>query len=246
MSEKLTLTTQVEYGAVDRRERMLLMRIFKLLQDAAIAQANRFGTGSEAAATRGETWVLNRIAAEIERYPRVGESLRVETWSNGIRGFKGLRDFRVYDASGRPIVAATSLWLYVSVAKKSIVRVPAEIAAGFPVGTEGMRFPEIETFEPEAVAENASETQVSLRFSDFDANEHVNNAAYLDLVQTALDRAGQPSYPGRVRMKYSKAIPTGTEAVRVRVMPRGDGASFRVDGEGVVFAQGDVARDARD
>lgn len=240
MAEKLILNATVSYGDVDRREKMLLPRIFKLLQDAAITHANQFGTGTEAMETRGETWVLNRIAASIDRYPRVGETLRVETWSSGIKGFKGFRDFRIFDREQRPIVAASSLWLYVSVKKKTIVRVPAEIAESFPVSAEGVWCPELETLAFESPGEDARSVQLGLRYSDFDVNEHVNNAAYLDFAQTALVRSGRGAYPHRVRLKFAKAIPVDAERVEVRIAARGAEAYFSVECDGIVFAQGDA------
>ena len=50
MTAKWTLNTEVAHGDVDRSARMLLPRIFKLLQEAAIAHANHFGTGTTAMA----------------------------------------------------------------------------------------------------------------------------------------------------------------------------------------------------
>jgi medium-chain acyl-[acyl-carrier-protein] hydrolase len=240
MTEKLILNTTVTYGDVDRRERMLLPRIFKLLQEAAIAHANQFGTGTHAMATRGESWVLNRIAVAIDRYPRADEELRVETWSSGIKGFKGLRDFRVYDTRQQAILSASSLWLYISVRTKLIARLPREVAEGFPVCAEGAWCPQLEKLPFESPAAGAPAVPITLRYSDFDVNEHVNNAAYLDFVQTALTHAGRPIYPRRVRLKYAKAIPAETTRVEVRIEPLGAITRFSIEGDGAVFALGEA------
>ena len=193
MTDKLVLNSVVTYAAVDRDEVLTLAGVFKLLQDAAIAHANQFDTGTRAMLTRGESWVLNRIAVEIARYPRFEESVRVETWSSGIRGFKGYRDFRAYDASGAPWLRGSSLWLYVNARTKTIVRVPADVAAGFPAHGGEVFCPELEKMEFAAPAAEAVQTEVTLRYADFDANAHVNNTAYLDFLQTALARAGRGS-----------------------------------------------------
>lgn len=237
----------VSFGDVDRRERMLLPRVFKVLQDAAIAHANQFGTGTEAMTTRGETWMLHRIAAKIARYPRPNEVLQVETWSNGIKGFKGIRDFRVRDAEQRLVVAASSVWLYVSVQKQSIVRVPAEIARNFPVCPEALSFAEIESLEFALPAAGAPVVTLDLRYSDFDVNQHVNNAAYLEFVQTALTRTGHNPYPHEVRVKFGKAIPGDADRVDVRVDAAPEGVNrLSVEREGVIFAQLETAGVARD
>lgn len=239
MTGKLILETKVAYADVDHAEVMLLPRLFKLLQDAAIAHASEYGATTTSVA-RGETWVLNRIAVAIARYPRVGEPLQVETWSSGIKGFKGYRDFRVRDGAGETLVSASSLWLYVSQGRKAIVRVPREIAEGFPTHAAAW-CPDLENQEFEPPAAAAPAVPLHLRYSDFDANAHVNNAAYLDLVQTALHRLAQRPHPRRLRLKYAKEIPAQTERIEVRVETRPSSARFSVEAGGVLFACGEAA-----
>ncbi len=241
MTGKLILNVTVAYGDVDRHEVMLLPRIFKMLQDAAIVHADQYGTGAEARTTSAQTWVLNRIAAAIDRYPKPGEALRVETWSTGIKGFKGYRDFRVYDSAGAVVIAASSLWLYVDAIKKSIVRVPREIATSFPIGPEPAWCAELEELPFDPPGNGSTVVPVTLRFSDFDVNEHVNNAAYLDLVQTALARSGRKAHPIRIEVKFSKAIPLPAESVMIRLESNGSTSRFGIEGGGVVFAAGSAA-----
>lgn len=246
MNETFTLTTQVSYRDVDRTEVLSLPGVFRFLQEAAIRHANEFDTGTRAMVTRGETWVLNRMAVNIARYPRFEETLRIETWSSGIKGFKGYRDFRVYDVQERCVIAGSSLWLYVSVKTKTIVRVPREVAAGFPSHAADVFCPGLESLEFAAPDDAAPVWEVALRYSDFDVNEHVNNTAYLELVQTALARAGLSPRPAGVRIKYAKAIPAAVDAVCVRIRAgEGDGdggrvARFSVERDGAVFAVGEV------
>lgn len=244
MAEKWILETTVAFGDVDRDNLLTLAGVFRLLQEAAIAHANEYDTGTDAMLSRGESWVLNRMAVEIARYPRYGEALRLETWSSGIRGFKGYRDFRVFDDAGRAVISGSSLWIYVSVRTKSIIRVPRDVAEKFPVGTDGVFCPELESLELSAPdAATAQACTVTLRYSDIDANLHVNNTAYLDLLQSALASAGRPARPRSVRIKYGKGIAAGTPAVDVRFSPAADAAGavrFSVAAGGEVFAQGDV------
>lgn len=241
MSERMTRTVKVAYGDVDRAERILLSRVFKLLQDAAIAHANQFGTGTEGAVARGETWVLSRIAVAIDRYAHPDEELRVETWSTGIRGFKGFRDFRVVDAHERVVVAASSVWIYLNLRTKSIARVPREVAAGFPVGAGSAWCPELEKTAFESPAATAVSVPITLRYSDVDVNAHVNNAAYLDFAQTALARSGHNAYPQRIRLNYGKAIPADAEGVVVQLEANHSGTRFAVWHEKVVCALGEAS-----
>jgi len=244
MAEKWILDTAVAFGDVDRDHVLTLQGVFQLLQEAAIAHANEYGIGTDAMITRGESWVLNRMAVEIARYPRYGEALHLETWSSGIRGFRGFRDFRVFDRDGRVVIAGSSLWLYVSIRTRSIIRVPREVAEQFPVGVDGVFCPDLESLElPVPDPATAQACTISLRYSDIDANAHLNNTAYLDLVQSALASAGRPSRPRSVRIKYGKGVPAGTAAVEVwlasgrAIEPT---LRFSILAAGEVCAQGDV------
>jgi acyl-ACP thioesterase len=234
------LHASVAFGDVDRDNVLTLQGVFKLLQEAAIAHANQYDTGTDAMVTRGESWVLKRMAVAIDRYPRYTEPLRVETWSTGIRGSKGSRDFRVYAGDGSPIVRGSSLWLYISVRARSVVRVPAEIAARFPSRQDEVFCPDLQDLAFEAPDPGAAVAcPISLRYSDVDANDHVNNTAYLDLVQTALARLGRPARPRDVRIKYGRGIPGDARKVEVRLGPAGDGpTAFSIASGDELFAQG--------
>jgi len=247
MAETWLLDTTVAFGDVDRDHVLTLAGVFRLLQEAAIAHANQHDTGTDAMLTRGESWVLNRMAVQIARYPRHGEALRVETWSSGVRGFKGYRDFRVRSSAGgdgEVIIAGSSLWLYVSVRTRSIIRVPREVAAKFPVGTEEVFCPDLEALELSAPdPATAPAAVISLRYSDVDANGHVNNTAYLELLQSALASAGGDVRPRSVRIKYGKGIAAGTAAAEVRLAPptaASPSRAFSISAAGEVCAQGEV------
>lgn len=219
MSETFTQHPSVSFAFVDRENVITLRGVFLLLQEAAIAHANLFDTGTDAMLQRGESWLLSRMAVTIQRYPLYEEKLRVHTWSSGIRGFKGYRDFRVTDAQGEPVFLGSSLWIYFNMRTLAIARVPREVAARFPAHADNVHCPELEKLEFPLPGEQAASCALALRYSDIDANDHVNNTAYLDLVQTALARHGGPVRPREVRLKYAKPIPAGIDTAIVRTAP---------------------------
>ncbi|MDD3180069.1 MAG: thioesterase [Opitutaceae bacterium] len=211
----MNLDLSVAYGDVDRDGLLLLPGVFKFLQEAAIKHADQYDTGTHAMLTRGESWVLNRLAATIHRYPRYEEVVRVTTWSSGIRVFKGFRDFRVY-ARSELILEASSLWIYVDLKNKSLTRVPTEIAAAFPFHDGTVFRPNLEKLRlvPPGAGTTAAAT-VAIRYSDIDGNGHVNNTAYFDLLQTALVRSGFPARPKRIEIQFLREIPADVTAVDV-------------------------------
>jgi acyl-ACP thioesterase len=214
MSEVFTLESEVPYWDVDRDQVMTLAGVFKLLQEAAIKHADVYGLGAKAMAAHGESWVLNRAAARIDRYPRYEEKLVVRTWSAGIRGFRGYRDLRVYSGD-ELVVTASTLWLYINLRTKSLTRVATEMADRFPTGQAEVYRADLEKMRLEPPSPSAATTEVSLRYSDFDGNAHLNNTAYLDCLQTALARQALPAKPKAVELQFLKEVPAATPSVQV-------------------------------
>lgn len=240
MNDTLILDAVVSYWDVDRDQRLRLPAVFKFLQEAAIKHADQFETGTKASAARGESWVLNRLAAAIHRYPQYEEPLRVETWSSGIRVFKGYRDFRVY-CRDELVVSASSLWLYVDLTAKSLVRVPADVATAFPSRAGPVFHPDLDRLRLVPPRDGAGElTKVSVRYSDIDGNGHVNNTAYLDYLQTALIKAGLPARPRQVAIQFQKEIAPDADTVDVRLDAQGPTVAFSIGGRAGLFAVGQV------
>ena len=239
MSAEFTLTSTVAYGDVDRDQLLTLGGFFKLLQEAAIKHADQFDLGTKAMEAHGESWVLNRIVAGIVRYPRYEEPVRVVTWSAGIRGFRGYRDLRIY-CGDEVVLRASTLWLYVSLRTKTLTRVPAELAARFPVGTSEASQPDLDKLRIGPPGAEASPTDVSLRYSDFDGNAHLNNTVYLDCLQTALQRQAQPVRPTRIELQFLKEVAPTTASVQVALERRGEAAHFAVRSGTELHAQGQV------
>lgn len=219
MSEIFTLQSTVAYADVDRDQLLTLGGIFKLLQEAAIKHADRYDLGAKAMVAKGESWVLNRVAASIVRYPRYEEAVTVRTWSAGIRGFRGYRDLRLF-CGDELVLSASALWVYVNLRTRSLARVPEELAAQFPVGQAEMFRPDLDRVRHQPPAATASATEVALRYGDFDGNSHLNNTAYFDALQTALNREGLPEHPRGIEVQFLKEVPLAVRAIEVALEPR--------------------------
>jgi acyl-ACP thioesterase len=240
MDGAFTLAAVVSYWDVDREKKLTLRGVFKFMQEAAILHADQFDAGARSMDHRRASWVLNRVAASIIRYPAFEEKVRVVTWSSGIRAFKGFRDFRIY-CGEELVVAASSLWLHVDLATKSLTRVPKDLADRFPVCAFGVHKPEIDKHGLAPPAPGGNGTRVSLRFSDIDGNGHVNNTAYLDYLQTALAKRGFPPRPREVEIQFIREVPPSVEDVNITLERRDSSAAFRMDGSPELFAHGSVA-----
>lgn len=237
IDDKFILEGGVSYWNVDREGHLSLRSLFEFLQEAAIRHADQCGAGSHAKETRGASWVLHRMAVSVARYPRYEEPLRVVTWSSGIRGFKGFREFHAF-CGGERVATASSVWLYFNLATKALCRVPREIAAGFPTHEEDVCRADLEKLRLDPPREDSPELEVSVRYSDIDGNGHVNNTAYIDYLQTTLAARGMSPRPAGVVIQYLREILPDVEGVRVCLERRGGETAFSLGPPGGLFAQG--------
>ena len=241
MSNDYTLTTVVPFADVDCHQVMLLPQLFKLLQEAAVQHADLFGVGVRGIAERGTSWVLNRLAVELSRYPRRDEQIRVNTWSTGVHGFKGFREFRLYSGDER-LLSASSLWLWIDLRTRALTRVPEEIVKIFPVGSGSSPYrTELDRLRLTPPTTIAPVLNLDIRYSDQDANGHVNHTAYFDLLQTALLRSGRSPQPRHLEIQFQREIPTDIAQVEVRLETRADETAFSLGNGPTSFAQGWVS-----
>jgi acyl-ACP thioesterase len=133
------------------------------------------------------------------------------------------------------------VWLYVNIAAKALCRVPQEIAAGFPTHREDVFCPELEKLRMEPPAGNPVERDISVRYSDFDGNDHVNNTAYFDYLQTALAAGGFPPRPHTLQIQFLREITLSVAQVKVSLEQRGGTVAFSLGNQTAPFAHGLVA-----
>lgn len=144
------------------------------LQQTAGAHAERLGVGAAALAEKDLYWVLTRQFIHLARLPGGGEEITVETWPSRRPRQLFFRDFRVVDDEGGLLATATSAWALIEGSSRKAIRGPAWLvkniihdeirAAEFPARA----IPRREAYD--------AEQAVLPRWSDLDANGHVNNA----------------------------------------------------------------------
>ncbi len=114
---------------VDRGGRASLPTVCNWLQEAAGNHAAHLGWSVHDLGARGQTWVLARLRLHLARPISWGETVRVTTWPAGTHRLFALRDFRVVDANGDEVAAATTSWMLMQLATRRPVRPPRELEA---------------------------------------------------------------------------------------------------------------------
>jgi len=237
---KVTLTRKIDYAEVDADFNQNLGAFFKLIQEAAVIHSEKVGYDSRTLLDRGEVWILNALEAEIYRYPRLCEEVRVETWHKQSKGFRAFRDFCVY-AGDEKLAAASSLWLYFDIQRKRLTRVPAETGAVYTSETENALDGSLQSWKPMDTFTPEFETDLCVRHSDFDPLNHVNNAVYLDYLETLAARFGDHQRPVTgFRIQYKKEIDRSVTRITAGLQTTDRGCLFKIYSDRHLFAAGEL------
>lgn len=182
------LQFQVRPSEVDRNKRIRLSSLLNYLQEVAWHNANVLDAGVEQLQAAGVSWVLIRLKLEIDRLPRLGEEMRIESWPSGSERTFVYRDYRVYDAFGERLASATSTWLVLDLQTRRMISLPANLqqitqapqdVEAMPRAKERFQFPSGERLE----------VSLPVRWHDLDANEHVSNFLYFQWALEAMPLA---------------------------------------------------------
>ncbi len=230
----------IQIGDVSADRRLRLDSMVNILQEMAILHTQKVGIGLNSLLDSGKTWVLNRMAVEIDRHPQLDEEIEIHTWSRSIKRFRGVRDYELR-VGGKPIATASTLWLYIDIEKRRPVRAPKEYESLYgrvdteatSVNLEEWKAPDIEDVDYTLL--------VTTRLSDYDVNGHVNNAVILQYIETAVSRAlGDNFKIQHITLSFFQEIPFGVDEVYVAVSIKKNGCVFQVESGAVVFARGVV------
>lgn len=167
----------IESYDVDLLGRLRPQTLFAYLLNAAWNHAAGTTYGYAALTARNLMWVLIGIQLFVNRYPRWGERLDIETWGKRIDRLYALRDFACSSASGEKIISATSSWMVLDSTSGRPQRFD-ETTDGFPwqPDKEELRTKLGKVREPSGGKEIA---RFRVLFSDIDVNGHVSSAKYL-------------------------------------------------------------------
>jgi medium-chain acyl-[acyl-carrier-protein] hydrolase len=182
---------------VDYNFKLRIESVARLFQEMATSHSTQIGAGPGELFKKGVVWFLNRLEIEMFYYPMLDENLKITTWSRGIKSYKSYRDYSIQSSKGQ-VARGSSVWLFFDQKRKRISKVPNQIASLYEVDNEKCFDKEIDDWKSCGKIDMEKELPISLRYSDFDVNGHVNNTRYIEFLETL----------------YHKTINTGDQPIR--------------------------------
>lgn len=211
-----TFDSRIRYSETDETGALSLLGVINYLQDCSTFQSEDIGLGVEYLEEKKRAWLLSSWRIVIDRYPVLGERIKIGTWATSSKGIYGYRDFVIMDQDGNYLVRAESIWFFCDTEKMVPVRVmPEDVAAyGNEEALDLGKAPR-KIVIPEEYEEGIP---VTIAAHHLDTNHHVNNAQYVDIAREAVPCTKMVK---GIRADYKKAAVLG-EVLVPRVTKTGE------------------------
>ena len=149
-----------------------------LLNCAGFHAAER-GFGMATVNEENYTWVLSRLAIEMEEMPAQYESFSIDTWVEDVYRLFTNRNYAIRDKNGCPIGYARSVWAMINMHTRKPIDLLSVNGGSIRDFICDASCP-IDT--PSRIKVDTGEETASLRakYSDIDVNGHVNSIRYIE------------------------------------------------------------------
>ncbi len=204
-----------------------LSDMLAFMQEGSGMHSFLLGCGRDTMLAENIVWVLSRTELVIDRYPAVGETIRMETFPTNNKRWFFPRSFIMYDEQDQMIAKANTLWLLMDVVERKMAS--PEAALQYLPDNSDLEAP---LPFPGNIAVVEGQAKVSHRapvYSDIDVNQHVNNTRYADwLCDTLGIDTMKAKEVARLLIHYTHEI-RPEQGMELALTVNGD--SFRLSGE---------------
>jgi acyl-ACP thioesterase len=224
-----TARRRVRLGDATPKGRLRLDAVARYLQDVSNDDTR------DAEWSDPHWWVVRRTVIDVLAFPEYLQEIDLTTWCGGTGSHWAERRTRITSLGGDVLVDAAALWVHVDRDNLQPSRVPADVAgilaessAGRTVGARLL------LREKDFDAAAATVSPWPLRFSDFDAVGHMNNAAYWEVLEEHM--TGDVTVRSGLRAVVEHVVQVEPGQSLMRASVTGDGVSVQMTVGGTVHA----------
>ncbi|MBR3022526.1 MAG: acyl-[Bacteroidaceae bacterium] len=150
------------------------------LLNTAASHAEKLGIGRQALLEQHQAWVFSRLLIQMDHYPYEFETYSIKTWIDSVSRFFSNRHFAIFDAAGKAIGYATSVWALMDLDTRQAL----DIAQALPdhVDCVAPEHPDCPIARTTRARVTATEPAYTFRplFCDIDYNGHFNSIRYIE------------------------------------------------------------------
>lgn len=172
----------------DFSSRLFMGHLGNHMLNAADFHSNDRGYGMNYLMPCHKTWVLSRLAIEMEEMPQSYDKFFVETWVESVMRYFTSRNFAVCGADGKVYGYGRSIWAMIDTESRQ----PVDILAV----RDGLIKEYIETekpcpIQPSSRVKMGKEAElvrsIDTYYSDVDVNGHINSVKYIEHILDLFD-----------------------------------------------------------
>lgn len=181
MAYKTSYSAEVEPQDIDFTLRETIASIGDKILNVAGVDAHSKGFGVDALGHDNLTWVLSRIAIELDYRPPQYTKYDITTWVNEFNRIMTTRNFTLTDAEGRVFGRAVSQWCVLDLKTRTAVDMNT-LSDIYDSCLVDIPSP---TKRPAKVAPPTGDVRMAehrVVYSDIDFNRHVNTMRYIQLM----------------------------------------------------------------
>ncbi len=206
---------KIGFFDIDQHHKLRVQSVARFFQEIAVFHSTSVGAGPDILAEKGVGWFLNRLEIEFFRYPLLGEDIKITTWSRGFKRHKAYRDYLIKSSQGE-IARGSSIWLFFDFDRQRISKVPARISDLYEVDKEKYFDKEIDDWKTCGRIDPEKQMDISLRYSDFDVNGHVNNTKYLGFLETLYHQTinDEANLIRNIKIRFNREIGKDKESIQ--------------------------------
>jgi len=170
-------TFKVRSNETDANQNITIPSLASYLQEVAWSHSIELKMSFHDLIPKGLTWVMFRLAMYLEKLPKHGEKVTIETWPSGATAKHAFRDYRVLDANGKLIGTAKSSWVIFDFHQRKVVPLP-DFIKNTPIDADR----ENVEYKQEKISVGKQfelKKDIGVGWYDIDVNRHVNNLSYI-------------------------------------------------------------------
>lgn len=203
-----SLEGRVRYSEIGSNGELSLQSVLDYFQDASTFHSEDLGVGLEYLGKRNRVWLLSAWQIVAERYPKLGECIKIITFPYDFKGFIGFRNFYMEDKEGSKIAYANSIWTLMDLETMKPARVSDEMKEKY-ILSEKLPM-EYAPRKIEITDRGEQKETIVIKNHHLDTNHHVNNGQYLRI---AMDYLPAGTVIRQMRAEYKKSALLGDHVV---------------------------------
>ena len=155
---------------------IMLSEILALTSDTAVEDFHQRGLTFDILKENGIAILTSRVAFRFHKMPKCNQIITLKTWEEAAKGLQLTRSYELTDENDEVLINGFSTWLLVNLENRRIMKPSAFTLREEPTLTLPLK--SLDCGKIQIPEEMQLLDERKIRFSDIDANGHMNNSRY--------------------------------------------------------------------